>query len=705
MTEEHDPLRDPKAPVRILHVDDNAQDRDLVRDAMEQAPRIYDICEARTQAEFERHLRDQHFDLILSDFNILGFEGLDVLETVARRCPDTPVIIVTGTGSEETAVRALKNGAADYVVKTPHHIRHLPFTVESVLEKARLRSAEQALNEQLDLITTHNVDGILLLDDAGTVLFANPAASSILGRQREALVGSNFGVAVAVGAPTKIDIPRADGAVSTVEIRTTRTTWGGRDAQLASLRDITELKNAMVQVEHLNAVLQAIRSINQLIVREHDPDRLIQQACTELVAARGCRGSWIALGDGTGPATDIAGASLDEGFTHLTRALSEGHWPECTVEAAAIDGCHLVPPESTACSGCPLGESHHRGTAAVVALRHAKRTFGFLCVSFPQTTTVSPDERGLLFEIASDLAFALQSIETRRLREESEVRLESAVEGGRVGLWEWNPTTNDVFFSEEWKAQIGYSDDELPNRYEEWAQRVHPDDLPATLDRIRRAVESPDQHYESEFRLLHRDGSYRWILARGTVHLAEDGTPSRILGTHIDITDRRREEEHHRRAQQVARIGHWELSSPTAAPTWSDEVFRIFSLEPGSSEPSFTEHDQIIHPEEWPLLEAAVRAGFDEALPFDLILRILRPDDQIGWLHAIGTPEVDDNGQVLRLFGTAQGHHGSEECRARAYRAGAPAAGHQRQHARHGLHRGPRGPIHLRQSVSSSAWI
>jgi PAS domain S-box-containing protein len=116
----------------------------------------------------------------------------------------------------------------------------------------------------------------------------------------------------------------------------------------------------------------------------------------------------------------------------------------------------------------------------------------------------------------------------------------------------------------------------------------------------------------------------------------------------------RASEEKHNRAQRVARIGHWELDSYDSAPRWSEQIFRIFGLDREAHEPSFTEHDTIIYPEEWPLLDEAVRSGFRDGSSFDLVFRILRPGGEIGWLHAIGMPEQDNEGRVVRMFGTAQ---------------------------------------------------
>ena len=125
--------------ISILYVDDYELDRELVKDALEKEHGGFEVTEASDRQEFEALLKNREFDVVLSDFNIAGFEGLQVLEIVHAHDPRIPVIIVTGTGSEEIAVTALKQGASDYVIKRPNHIRKLPQTILAAIEKQTLR--------------------------------------------------------------------------------------------------------------------------------------------------------------------------------------------------------------------------------------------------------------------------------------------------------------------------------------------------------------------------------------------------------------------------------------------------------------------------------------------------------------------------------------------------------------------------------------
>ena len=124
--------------IKILYIDDNPLDRALVRDSLEKAHGGFEVTEAKSKVEFEEYLNNKIFDLVLTDFNILGFTGLQVLEMVLEKSSSTPVIIVTGTGSEEVAVEAMRGGASDYVIKTPSHISRLPGTILSALERKKI---------------------------------------------------------------------------------------------------------------------------------------------------------------------------------------------------------------------------------------------------------------------------------------------------------------------------------------------------------------------------------------------------------------------------------------------------------------------------------------------------------------------------------------------------------------------------------------
>ena len=117
--------------------------------------------------------------------------------------------------------------------------------------------------------------------------------------------------------------------------------------------------------------------------------------------------------------------------------------------------------------------------------------------------------------------------------------LATALQASKTGLWNWDLRTNDAFYSPEWKAQLGYQPDELADRIATWESLLHPDEREHAVKRVRNFLKSSQPHYENEFRMRHRDGSYRWIMAQGEKQYDANGNPVRLIGSHIDITEQK----------------------------------------------------------------------------------------------------------------------------------------------------------------------
>jgi len=115
-----------------------------------------------------------------------------------------------------------------------------------------------------------------------------------------------------------------------------------------------------------------------------------------------------------------------------------------------------------------------------------------------------------------------------------------AVNGSQDGIWDWDIANDTLFLSTKWKQMIGYEDEELPNTFETFEHRIHPDDKERVMSYVNRYLAGKEESYHVEFRFRHRDGSYRWILARGQALRDEKGIPYRMAGSHTDITPRKK---------------------------------------------------------------------------------------------------------------------------------------------------------------------
>lgn len=133
--------------------------------------------------------------------------------------------------------------------------------------------------------------------------------------------------------------------------------------------------------------------------------------------------------------------------------------------------------------------------------------------------------------------------ERRRVEEmlrESEERYSLAMQGTSDGLWDWNLTTQKVYYSPRWKNMLGFSDAEIGDSPEEWLSRVHADDLGALQASIAGHIEKQTEHYEGEYRILHKDGAYRWMIMRGIAVQSDNGTIYRLVGSQEDVTEKKR---------------------------------------------------------------------------------------------------------------------------------------------------------------------
>jgi len=265
--------------IRILYIDDYELDRELVKDALEKEHGGFEVTEVSNKQEFETLLKNCEFDVVLSDFNIAGFDGLQVLEAVQAHDPSLPVIIVTGTGSEEIAVMALKQGASDYVIKRPKHIRRLPQTIFAAIEKQTLRDqsrkTENSLKESEEKyrkIFENIFVGIYQVAIDGKFIFANKKMVEMFGyssyKELEAIGGITELYARPEERQKKIDeiikkgfiideieFMRKDGKSIWCRINSRKTTnKKGLIVLEGLLEDVTEIRNMRIQLQQAQRV-------------------------------------------------------------------------------------------------------------------------------------------------------------------------------------------------------------------------------------------------------------------------------------------------------------------------------------------------------------------------------------------------------------------------------------------------------------------
>ncbi len=148
----------------------------------------------------------------------------------------------------------------------------------------------------------------------------------------------------------------------------------------------------------------------------------------------------------------------------------------------------------------------------------------------------------------------------------SEERWQLALEGNNDGIWDWNISTGECFFSTRWKEMLGYQDAEISPLFDEWHTRIHPDDLDRVIKSLQIYLDKKSYQYLVEYQIRCADGSYKWIMVRGQALWDEAGKPVRMVGSHQDISDRKLAEERLRSQQQ--KLSFLVQNTPLAVIEW-----------------------------------------------------------------------------------------------------------------------------------------
>jgi two-component system cell cycle sensor histidine kinase/response regulator CckA len=169
-------------------------------------------------------------------------------------------------------------------------------------------------------------------------------------------------------------------------------------------------------------------------------------------------------------------------------------------------------------------------------------TFGFDDIRHDREWDANEHE--LLRAAAGILGAAIQRSRATELARLNQERLSLAMDGTDQGLWDWDIPADTIFFDERWTSILGYHRGEVMPSFDGWEALVHPEDLEQVATALGRHLSGETPVYSAEYRLRARNGTWRWVLDRGrVVARGDDGTPVRMIGTNMDVTDRRAAEE------------------------------------------------------------------------------------------------------------------------------------------------------------------
>jgi len=245
---------------------------------------------------------------------------------------------------------------------------------------------------------------------------------------------------------------------------------------------------------------------------------------------------------------------------------------------------------------------------------------------------------------------------------DSEERLEQAVTGTNLGLWDEDIVTGKSSRNRQWFKMIGYTTEEIDLRTNEWTGLIHPDDRQMAMSKYNDHISGKTPLYEAVFRMKAKTGGWKWIQSVGKVsHRDADGKPLRIIGTHRDITARKRVEEEFRESEERldlavtgANLGLWDNNLITGENTLNKQYAAILGYEEGEVGTNFESFQKLVHPDDLPEMMKIFQRHLDGKTPFyEAEFRMRTKTGGWKWMQSVGrVSERDKNGKPLRILGT-----------------------------------------------------
>ena len=223
--------------------------------------------------------------------------------------------------------------------------------------------------------------------------------------------------------------------------------------------------------------------------------------------------------------------------------------------------------------------------------------------------------------------------------ENSEKQLRFVLQGSELGFWDWDIAAGKVDRNAQWAEMLGYTHDEIQRTTKQWTDFIHPDDRERAWNSINAVLEGRSNMHRLEYRMLHKDGSVRWIYDQASVMQRDaDGKPLRMCGTHTDITEQKREERRHALALDASKILVWEIDFATGKLDYDSSALRSLWLSEANAPDTLERWVERVHPDDRPnfmaLVEQALQPG--EAPAFDCEYRLQQPGGDSLWVHTVG---------------------------------------------------------------------
>ncbi len=242
--------------------------------------------------------------------------------------------------------------------------------------------------------------------------------------------------------------------------------------------------------------------------------------------------------------------------------------------------------------------------------------------------------------------------------QKSEALYKEAQAMNMMGNWEWNFQTNEISWSDE-VYNIFEIPKDIPLELDHIKSFVHPEDICITVKASQDLQELKD--YDVHYRIVLPGNRIKYIYSKARIAETTEGKPLKVIGVLQDVTERlmliaelQQKEMLYKQAQAMSHIGNWEWLIDDNTVIWSDEMYRIYGLNPTQEPISYEQYAAMLHPDDAGLMQDAVNNCLQKHQPYERMHRIILPGGKIKYLLGKGDVMLNKDGKAVKLFGTSQ---------------------------------------------------
>ncbi|MGD2176797.1 MAG: PAS domain S-box protein, partial [Anaerolineae bacterium] len=573
-------------------------------------------------------------DLVLMDIKLKGeVDGIEAAQQVHARF-NVPVVYLTAYADEKTLQRAKITEPFGYVLK-PFTERELHSAIEIALYRhqmeRRLRQSERRFRSLIENAS----DVITLLDGDHTIRYVSPSVERILGHKPESLMGKSVSDFLHPDDVARIRHILTDTLPEAGSFRLGEARFRHRDGSWQWLESVgnNRLEDPVVKSIVVDSRDVTERKVAREALRDREERfRDLVEHSFDLICTHDLQGRLLSVN----PAAErISGYTAEQLVgTNLRDFLAPQVRDQFGDYLAEIEG---------------KGESS--GLMRVVTSSGEQRIWEYHN-SLRAEGVPAPIVRGMARDIT----------ERKRAEEallDHEKRLVKAQQVAHMGFLDWNLKTNELLCSDEVYEMYGVSREEVPTTPEFVATVVHPDDLEYVQGNLDLAIRG-EKEYDIDHRIVRPDGKVLWVHAQAELARDADGNPETLLGTIVDITERKRaeqalreSEERLKEAQAMGRLGNWEFDIDSQTMDWSDQVFELYERDPAHGPPTPEEATHYA-PEQAKILRDCAQRAIETGEELECDLEAKLPSGRTAHFSASMRPVKDERGRVVKLFGTVQ---------------------------------------------------